>query len=174
MLRSSEEDPHVSAPSKCRPGRDRDVGCLLKRSTEGNGASRTSPCELARSTPPRRIADFKALLHERVRCDSPPFPTTNPRSSHGLRSPTRSFDIRSNPETRAPPAPPASRRSGRQSSRSTANRAARLLESLPRLLHAPKGASPRRSLSGRRSLPRSEEQGRPSWGYRRQRSVPRN
>lgn len=46
--------------------------------------------------------------------------------------------------------------------------------SLPRLLHAPKNASLRRSLSGCRSLPSSEELNRPSRVFRRQRSLPKN
>jgi len=73
--------------------------------------------------PPRRIADFKALLHEQIRCDPSPLPTLNPRSSHGLRPPTRSLDIRYSSEIRAPVSPPASWWSNRQSLRSAAIRA---------------------------------------------------
>jgi len=111
--------PSIDAPIfRRRPPRQCPKACSLQPKPNfpdpvetlyrGDGAFQPTPCGMYRSTPPRRIANFKALLRERIRCDLPPLPAPDPRSSHGLRPLPRSIDYRACPESRAPLSPPAS------------------------------------------------------------------
>jgi len=62
-LRSAEADPHVIARDQILVAEATGVHSRCEHSTEVDGAFQNNHCWLTRSTPPRRTADYKALLH---------------------------------------------------------------------------------------------------------------